>query len=52
MDVPVTYEEYSNFLTGDNSFNISALANVKESSFNYIAMIDFRVKMPDIKIEV
>lgn len=52
MIIPVTYSDYNDYLTGDNTFNISVLANVKESTFNYISMIDFRFRMPDIKIDV
>lgn len=52
MVIPVTYTEYSDYLMNDNIFNISVLANVKESTFNYISMIDFRFRMPDIQIEV
>lgn len=52
MIVPVAYSEYADYLMGDNIFNISVLANVKESTFNYISMIDFRFRMPDIQIEI
>ena len=52
MIIPVAYSEYADYLMGDNIFNISVLANVKESSFNYISMIDFRFRMPDIRIEI
>lgn len=52
MIIPVTYTEYSDHLIGDNTFNISVLANVKESSFNFASILDFRFRMPDIQIEV
>lgn len=52
MIVPIAYSEYADYLMGDNIFNISVLANVKESAFNYISMIDFRFRMPDIRIEI
>lgn len=52
MIIPVSFIEYADHLMGDNTFNISVLANVKESSFNFLSMIDFRFRMPDIQIEV
>ncbi|XP_040062860.3 annulin [Ixodes scapularis] len=48
----VTYEEYEKALLDQALFNISTLATIKETKFEYFAQDDFRVRMPDVKIEI
>ncbi|CAN7992678.1 unnamed protein product, partial [Ixodes hexagonus] len=47
----VTYDEYEKNLLDQAMFNISTLATIKETKFDYFAQDDFRVRMPDVKIE-
>lgn len=46
----VSWEEYSPRLLDQCAFNISCLATVKDTNFEYFAQDDFRVRKPDIKI--
>lgn len=46
----VKYEEYQKFLLDQASFNVSCLATVENTKFEYYAQDDFRVRKPDIKI--
>ena len=48
----VTWEEYGPKLMNQSAFQISCLATVKDTNFEYFAQDDFRVRKPDIKIEV
>lgn len=48
----VSWEEYSPRLLDQCTFNISCLATVKDTNFEYFAQDDFRVRKPDIKITV
>ncbi|RWS14934.1 Annulin-like protein [Dinothrombium tinctorium] len=52
IKVNVTYFEYEKYLIDQNSFVISALANVAESDYQFFATDTFRVRMPDINIEI
>ncbi|XP_054154327.1 annulin-like [Oppia nitens] len=49
--IVVTYSEYEKHLLDQSIFNITVMANVLETDFQYYAMDDFRLRMPDIKIE-
>ncbi|KAG7204155.1 hypothetical protein KM043_001995 [Ampulex compressa] len=46
----VSWEEYGPRLLDQCAFNISCLATVKDTNFEYFAQDDFRVRKPDIKI--
>ncbi|XP_017755331.1 PREDICTED: annulin [Eufriesea mexicana] len=46
----VSWEEYGPRLLDQCAFNISCLASVKGTNFEYFAQDDFRVRKPDIKI--
>ena len=48
----VSWEEYGPRLLDQAAFNISCLATVKDTNFEYFAQDDFRVRKPDIKIQV
>lgn len=48
----VSWEEYGPRLLDQCAFNIACLATVKDTSFEYFAQDDFRVRKPDIAIEV
>ncbi|XP_055683515.1 annulin isoform X2 [Lutzomyia longipalpis] len=46
----VVFNEYYGRLLDQSAFNISCLASVKDTEFDYFAQDDFRVRKPDIKI--
>lgn len=46
----VMFDEYYNKLRDQAAFNISCMANVKDTEYEYFAQDDFRVRKPDIKI--
>lgn len=48
----VSWKEYGPRLLDQCAFNIACLATVKDSNFEYFAQDDFRVRKPDIEIEV
>ncbi|XP_014213359.1 annulin isoform X2 [Copidosoma floridanum] len=48
----VSWDEYGPRLLDQGAFNISCLATVKDTNFEYFAQDDFRVRKPDIKIEL
>ncbi|XP_053985887.1 annulin isoform X1 [Hylaeus volcanicus] len=48
----VSWEEYGPRLLNQCAFNISCLATVKDTNYEYFAQDDFRVRKPDIKILV
>lgn len=48
----VKYEEYFKQLIDQCSFNISCLATVEDTKYEYYAQDDFRVRKPDIKINL
>lgn len=48
----LSWEEYGPRLLDQAAFNISCLATVKDTNFEYFAQDDFRVRKPDIMIEV
>lgn len=52
MSLTVSYEEYNKRLCDQCAFNISCLAKVLDTDYEYFAQDDFRVRKPDIKIEV
>ncbi|XP_054723069.1 annulin-like [Uloborus diversus] len=52
MTMEVSYNEYEKSLVDQCTFIISAVAHVKETGFDYCAQDDFRVRMPDIGIQV
>jgi annulin len=52
ITLDVDYDDYGHLLVDQNSFAASVMAQVLETDFHYFAMDDFRVRMPDIRIEV
>lgn len=50
VQVHVPFEEYYKRLLPQSAFNISCLAKVKDTHYDYYAGDDFRVRKPDIKI--
>ncbi|XP_059618771.1 annulin [Phlebotomus argentipes] len=46
----VVFSEYYGKLLDQSAFNISCLASVKDTEYDYFAQDDFRVRKPDIKI--
>lgn len=50
-EVTVEYSEYSKHLFEQSAFNISCMATVKDTEYEYFAQDDFRVRKPDIKIK-
>lgn len=52
IDLPVTWREYSPHLQNDTTFQISCLATIKETDFEYYAQDDLRVKKPEIIVKV
>ncbi|XP_046608601.1 annulin isoform X1 [Neodiprion virginianus] len=52
INLSVSWEEYGPRLLDQCAFNITCLASVQEGNFEYFAQDDFRVRKPDIKIQV
>lgn len=50
VKMDVAFYEYYNKLLDQAAFNISCMAKVKDTDFEYFAQDDFRVRKPDIKI--
>lgn len=50
VQVQVEFEEYFKRLLPQSAFNISCMAKVKDTEYDYFAGDDFRVRKPDIKI--
>ncbi|XP_034230748.1 annulin [Thrips palmi] len=48
----VSWEEYAPRLLDQAAFNIACLATVHETDYEYFAQDDFRVRKPDIKIQL
>ncbi|KPJ06440.1 Annulin [Papilio machaon] len=48
----VTFDDYFKKLVDQASFNIACLATIVDKQFDYFAQDDFRVRNPDIKIEI
>lgn len=52
VELDVVFNEYYGKLIDQNAFNISCMANVKDTDYEYFAQDDFRVRKPDIKIKI
>lgn len=50
IELKVEFEEYFKRLLPQSAFNISCMAKVKDTDYDYFASDDFRVRKPDIKI--
>ncbi|XP_037037694.1 annulin isoform X2 [Bradysia coprophila] len=50
IEMEVTFDEYFGKLMDQAAFNISCMANVRDTDYEYFAQDDFRVRKPDIKI--
>lgn len=51
IEMEVTFKEYYKKLLDQAAFNISCMAKVHETDYDYFAQDDFRVRKPDIKIK-
>lgn len=52
IDMEVTFHEYYRKLQDQAAFNISCMAKVHETDYDYYAQDDFRVRKPDIRISI
>lgn len=52
IKMEVAFHEYYNKLLDQAAFNISCMAKIKDTDFEYFAQDDFRVRKPDIKISM
>lgn len=52
IKMEVAFHEYFTKLLDQAAFNISCMASVKDTDFDYFAQDDFRVRKPDIKITI
>ncbi|KAJ8921065.1 hypothetical protein NQ315_015861 [Exocentrus adspersus] len=52
VKLTVTYDEYAKRLLDQCAFNVSCLATIEDSKFEYYAQDDFRIRKPDIKISL
>lgn len=50
ISLEVTFHEYFKKLLDQAAFNISCMATVRDTDYEYFAQDDFRVRKPDIKI--
>nr|XP_023022032.1 annulin [Leptinotarsa decemlineata] len=46
----LTYDDYGKRLIDQCAFNVSCLAKIEDTNFEYFAQDDFRIRLPDIKI--
>lgn len=52
ISMEVKFDEYYRKLQDQAAFNISCMAKVHETDFDYYAQDDFRVRKPDIRISI
>lgn len=52
IEMEVTFHDYYKKLLDQAAFNISCIAKVHDTDFDYFAQDDFRVRKPDIKIKI
>jgi len=52
VQTALTYFDYGNDVKSQNVFNISCLASVVDTDYEYFGQDDFRVRKPDIEFEV
>ncbi|XP_037075868.1 annulin-like isoform X2 [Pollicipes pollicipes] len=52
VSMPVAYDEYYSQLVDQSAFNIAALVSVLDTDYEYFASDDFRVRKPDIRLEL
>lgn len=52
IEMEVTFLEYYKKLLDQAAFNISCIAKVHDTDFDYVAQDDFRVRKPDIKVKL
>lgn len=50
VKMTLTYEDYGKRLIDQCAFNVSCLASIEDTKFEYYAQDDFRIRKPDIKI--
>lgn len=52
IEMEVTFYDYFKKLTDQGAFNISCIAKVHDTDFDYFAEDDFRVRKPDVRIKL
>lgn len=52
VETDLTYFDYGKEVKGQNVFNVSCLASVVDTDFEYFGQDDFRIQKPDIKFQV
>ncbi|KAF0303147.1 Annulin [Amphibalanus amphitrite] len=52
ISMPVSYDEYYDQLVDQSAFRIAAIVGVVDTDYEYFASDDFRVRKPDIRIEL
>lgn len=52
VEMEVTFVDYYKKLLDQAAFNISCIAKVHETDYDYYAQDDFRVRKPDVKIKL
>jgi len=52
VQTALTYFDYGKDVKSQNVFNISCLASVVDTDYEYFGQDDFRVRKPDIEFEV
>nr|AYV89268.1 annulin-like [Tetranychus evansi] len=50
--IPIEYEDYEHHLVDQNTFSVVMIAKVLENDYHYAGIDNFRLRMPDINIEV
>lgn len=52
IEMEVTFYDYFKKLTDQGAFNISCIAKVHDTNYDYFAEDDFRVRKPDVRIKL
>lgn len=52
IEMEVTFYDYFKKLTDQGAFNISCIAKVHDTGYDYFAEDDFRVRKPDVRIKL
>lgn len=52
VQTALTYHDYGKDIKSQNVFNLSCLANVVDTEYEYFGQDDFRIRKPDIEFEV
>ncbi|XP_050309877.1 annulin [Anthonomus grandis grandis] len=52
VKLAISYDEYGKRVIDQCAFNVSCLASIEDTKFEYYAQDDFRIRKPDIKINL